>query len=93
MTKHPYLNQPDRAFWSRAVTANFQPADLLNADDRLFQAGDRVTSAGSCFASNLIPYIEAAGLEYVRTESLPDAFTSMGENLGYANFSAAYGNI
>ena len=93
MTKHPYLNQPDRAFWSRAVTANFQPADLLNSDDQLFQAGDRVTSAGSCFASNLIPYIESAGLEYVRTESLPDAFTSMGENLGYANFSAAYGNI
>jgi hypothetical protein len=75
------------------VTTNFQPVNLLNFGDQLFRIGDRVTSAGSCFASNLIPFIESAGLEYVRTESLPDAFTSMGENLGYANFSAAYGNI
>jgi hypothetical protein len=87
------MNLPDRSFWSRSVSANFDPADLMKTGGSLLRANDFVTSAGSCFASNLIPFIESAGLSYIRTESLPEVFTSMGENLGYANFSAAYGNI
>lgn len=93
MTNHPYKNQSERAFWSQSVSKNFIATDLLDSEKKLLQKGDIVTSAGSCFASNLIPYIEQAGLTYIRTETIPDVFTSMGENLGYSNFSAAYGNI
>jgi hypothetical protein len=32
-------------------------------------------------------------LEYLRTEELPSQFQNLPENLGYRNFSAAYGNI
>jgi hypothetical protein len=93
LSTHPYKNKSSRSFWSRSVSENFASQDLINAGDALLNLGDKVTSAGSCFASNLIPFIEKAGLNYVRTEVLPEVFSSMGQNLGYADFSAAYGNI
>lgn len=93
MSSHPYKNQPNKAFWSQSISENYKPLDLLDPDARLLSSGDKVTSAGSCFASNLIPYIESAGLEYIRTESLPSIFSDLGQNLGYAYFSAMYGNI
>jgi hypothetical protein len=52
-----------------------------------------VVSAGSCFASNLVPWLERAGIEYVRTEKPHPMLAYLPENLGYRNFSAAYGNI
>ena len=93
MSTHPYKNKPNRSFWSRSVAKDFDVRDLITEGEVLLNVGENVTSAGSCFASNLIPFIEKAGLNYVRTEVLPEVFSSMGQNLGYANFSAAYGNI
>ena len=93
MISNPYKEQPDKAFWSRSVSKNFNPQNLIDTSSQLLKRKDKVTSAGSCFASNLVPYIESAGLTYVRTEQLPQIFSSLGENLGYANFSSAYGNI
>ena len=95
MNKNPYQDQSNYAFWSRSVSRNFLAEDLLGAKkaDALFDPNDRVVSAGSCFASNLIPWIEKEGLEYLRSEELPAQFEKLPENLGYRNFSAAYGNI
>jgi hypothetical protein len=92
---NPYVSQQTIAFWSRAVSRNFSPETLIDLKDAtgIFDLNDRVVSAGSCFASNLIPWIEEAGLEYVRTEELPLPFQALEENLGYRNFSAGYGNI
>lgn len=93
MNNHPYANQSPKAFWSQSVSKNFDSKELINPDKKLLIKSDRVASAGSCFASNLVPYIESAGLEYIRTEKLPNIFEALGENLGYANFSARYGNV
>ena len=93
MSNHPYKLQPNRAFWSRSVSENFDATSLINSDEPLLRKKDKVTSAGSCFASNLVPFIESAGLQYLRTEKMPEIFAGLGENLGYANFSAAYGNV
>lgn len=95
MNKNPYLGQADYAFWSRSVSRNFQANELYidETQPALFRKDDLVVSAGSCFASNLIPWIEKEGLEYLRTEGLPTKFENLPENLGYRNFSAAYGNI
>lgn len=93
MGSNPYQSQPDSAFWSRAVSKGFNSEKLINPNEILLNKKDKVTSAGSCFASNLIPYIESAGLTYIRTEQMPKIFADLGENLGYANFSANYGNI
>jgi hypothetical protein len=95
MNDHPYIKQSDKAFWSRSVSRNFN-ADSLSSEEShssLFQKDDLIVSAGSCFASNLIPWIEKEGLEYLRTEEVPSQFKNLPENLGYRNFSAAYGNI
>lgn len=93
MTSNPYQSQPDGAFWSRSISNGFNSNKLITTGDALFNKNDLVTSAGSCFASNLVPYIESAGLTYLRTEKIPGIFSQLGENLGYANFSAAYGNV
>lgn len=93
MTDHPYRKQPSTAFWSKAVVGGFHPPDVVRADGSLIRRDDLVVSAGSCFASNLIPYLESAGLTYLRTEDVHPAFAHLPENLGYRNFSAAYGNV
>jgi len=95
LKNNPYLAQPDNAFWSRSVSRNFDAESLWSdvSQNSMFQKDDLIVSAGSCFASNLIPWIEKEGLEYVRTEELPYQFNNLPENLGYRNFSAAYGNI
>jgi len=93
MPEHPYRSQPPRAFWSRAVATGFEPREVATGTGPLLGRSDRVMSAGSCFASNMIPWLERSGIEYVRTETPPPAFRDLPENLGYGNFSAAYGNI
>ena len=93
MADHPYRHQPARAFWSRSVSENYSPTALVETAQPLIRHDDLVVSAGSCFASNLVPYLEASGFTYLRTEQVHPAFAHLPENLGYRNFSAAYGNI
>ncbi|MGB1560681.1 MAG: GSCFA domain-containing protein [Sinimarinibacterium flocculans] len=91
---HPYKTAPAIAFWSRTVSAGFDPRQACSRDGPLIRTTDLVASAGSCFASNLVPYLERAGLRYLRTEPPHPALADApAENLGYANFSAAYGNV
>lgn len=85
---HPYLDQPNRAFWSRAVTRNWDPATLYSGIRPIFAADSKIMSAGSCFAANIVPYLEAEGYEYTRTEH-----AEPGDQFGYGLYSAAYGNI
>jgi hypothetical protein len=93
MSEHPYRSQPKQAFWSRAVAPGFDARDGVVQGAPLIRRDDIVVSAGSCFASNLVPYLEEAGFTYLRTERVHPAFAHLPENLGYRSFSAAYGNI
>jgi hypothetical protein len=93
MGEHPYRHYPNRSFWSRSVVRDFDPKGLITADGPLLRHGESVASMGSCFASNLVPYIEQAGFEYVRTEEPHPQLAELPENLGYRDFSAAYGNL
>jgi hypothetical protein len=90
--EHPYKSAPRKAFWKRGVTDGFDASELV--EGRLLCKGDKVASAGSCFAANIVPYITRAGFEYVQTERLPGIFGEAGaDNFSYSKFSAAYGNI
>lgn len=84
----PYKSQPARAFWRRAVSESFDPADVATVPRPLIRADDKIVSAGSCFAANIVPPLEAAGFTYLRTEHVPDD-----EALSYPKFSAGYGNV
>ena len=90
--KHPYEDQPPQAFWSRSVASNFDPADVVESSAHLVQT-DRVLTAGSCFASNLVPWLRSSGIEYLSAEQSNPAFSHLPNYLGYDSFSAAYGNI
>lgn len=90
---HPYRAFPLKAFWSRSVARNFDPAEIYEGERPLLRAGMKVVSAGSCFAANLVPFLERNGFTYVKTESGPPLLGLPGENLSYGKFSAAYGNM
>lgn len=91
---HPYRRAPATAFWSQSVSSNFDAATLIKQTEPLIKAHEMVASAGSCFASNLVPYLESNGFTYLRTEVRhPDLADIPPENLGYDKFSAGYGNI
>lgn len=93
MSEQPYRSQPSTAFWSRSVSRDYDPDTVGSTVGPLLKDDDVVVSAGSCFASNIVPWLEAANITYLRTEIPHPVFESLGENLGYRNFSAAYGNI
>lgn len=93
MTRSPYATAERSAFWSRSVSRDFDPRDLARAGRPLLRQGDRVMSAGSCFAANTIPYLEKSGYEYLRTEWRPLAFMPCPEKFSYDAFTAAYGNV
>jgi hypothetical protein len=91
---HPYKAAPATAFWSRSVATAFEPSALIAGPTPLIRPADRVASAGSCFAANLVPHLERRGYHYLRTEPRHPAFAGVPrENLGYDAFSAAYGNV
>jgi len=91
--QHPYKSSPDRAFWKRAFASDWDVSTLLDGEP-LIRRGERVASAGSCFAANIVPYLQAAGIEYVRRDLPPAAFADLTDtHFNYSRFSAAYGNI
>jgi hypothetical protein len=54
---------------------------------------DRIMSAGSCFASNVRRYLEAASYSYTVTERTHPMWPEAAEEPYYEAFSARYGNI
>lgn len=67
---NPYQQQPDHAFWGRAV-ARLDPADVDPVAQARFQihAGEKVASAGSCFAQHIGRAIASRGFDYLVTET------------------------
>lgn len=91
---NPYQSLPARNFWSRGVARGYDPAAIGTFPRPLIAADDRVMSAGSCFAANLVPHLEGQGFTYVRTEQRHPKFGHLpDDNFSYAKFSAGYGNI
>jgi len=86
---HPYADMDNTAFWSRSVAKEWDANELFVGVKPLLLPEDRIVSAGSCFAANIVPYLEAAGFHYVRTEHLEER----DDRFNYSRYSSAYGNI
>lgn len=87
--RHPYRDRPETAFWKKAVAE--APAEafdpLLDLPFRI-APGDRVATAGSCFAQHLSKALIAEGINFLKTEAAP------AEDAGaLPSFSARYGNV
>src|ERR1700682_5059040 len=93
-TKHPYQQVPRYSRWKQGVINGVDGREMTaGLRFRDLRGDDRVFSAGSCFASNIVPYLERAGITYVRTEERPKDLLPFKDGLGYENFSARFGNI
>ncbi len=90
----PYSSQPKSAFW-RACRQDdgFLANDLFKPQHQL-SPGDKIATAGSCFAQNIGAYIKQSDLEFVDTEPAPYGLPpETAKTFGYGLFSARYGNV
>ncbi len=92
--RHPYSDQPDRAFWRRTVQQS-NPLEIGDWYRKKFSlAGRRVATAGSCFAQHLGREIRKQGYAYLDVEPAPGFLPAdLHLDYGYGIYSARYGNI
>jgi hypothetical protein len=88
-SQHPYQSFADKAFWSRSVARGWTSSALISTDAPLLRPDDLIVSAGSCFAANIVPHLEAVGYQYLRTEIVEED----DDRFNYSRYSASYGNI
>jgi hypothetical protein len=95
MPDHPYKRQSDSAFWNRAF-GKTPPGDVDPVIGSKFKIapGDRVATAGSCFAQHISRHLRNNGFCYFVTETAhPIVPPELHEQFGYGTFSARFGNI
>lgn len=90
----PYSDQHKAAFWKLCRDSDqFRVAEMFQPKHPL-APGDRVATAGSCFAQNIGRFLRASELELIDVEPAPDAMPNdVKAQFGYGLFSARYGNI
>jgi len=95
---HPYEQQPEHAFWRQAVAEpaarGIASVDPVVAPAFRIARGQRIATAGSCFAQHVARHLRQAGVVPFVTE---DAHTIVPRDVarafGYGEFSARYGNV
>jgi hypothetical protein len=95
MALNPYLGLPASAFWRTAV-AQCRPETVENIYERRFSIapGDRIATAGSCFAQNIGRRLKRHGYTILDTEPPPRGLDKEGKSsFGYDMYSARYGNV
>lgn len=93
-TRHPYVDQPDRAYWRKTVT-NRHPLDIADWYHKKFSLdGARIAAAGSCFAQHIGRYLRSSGFDYLDTEPAPALLApERHRQFGYGMYSARFGNV
>lgn len=92
---HPYQQQPDRAFWKRAVSETaWRDLDLVGTPKFRLAPETRIATAGSCFAQHIARHMRLRGLQPMVVESPHPLEQAAGrDNADYQSFSARYGNL
>jgi hypothetical protein len=94
MADHPYRSLPDSAYWRRSVAAKGENVDPLVGDFPRIGRGDKVATAGSCFAQHVARHLAASGFNYLVTEQAhPIIDRQAALAAGYGLYTARYGNI
>lgn len=96
MSINPYANLAPRAFW-RAAISDVHFADLRDLWDPMpLTRGDRIATAGSCFAQHIGNNLAKRGARFMDLELPPPSlFSSLADErrFGYRVYSCRYGNI
>lgn len=92
---HPYMNLPDKAFWSKAVAQNnVIEMESLWKPKRKIRSDQVFATFGSCFAQHIGRALVARGLLWLDAEQAPKGLPDeVAKNYNYGIFSARTGNI
>jgi GSCFA family len=95
MIDNPYSNAPGYRRWHQAI-ARTAPAEVdpVIVSPFAITRGDKIVSAGSCFAQHIRRHLVANGFNYLVTETAhPLLSTEVADKFSYGLYSARYGNI
>ncbi len=92
---HPYQQQPDRAFWRRAVSETaWRDLDLVGPPKFQLTPEARVATAGSCFAQHIARHMRLRGMQPMLVEQPHPLEQAAGrDGSDYQTFSARFGNL
>lgn len=92
---HPYSSLPSSSYWARgAARLRLQDIDPVIGGTFLIGRGDKVATAGSCFAQHIARFLKKSGFNYFVAETgHPLASKECLDIYNYGTFSARFGNI
>ncbi|HVU20244.1 MAG TPA: GSCFA domain-containing protein [Rhizomicrobium sp.] len=93
--KSPYSDLPPRNFWRTGVS-EAHPLTVENLYKKKFPIGrgDKIATAGSCFAQHVANHLRDNGFSVMDVEPPPDVLSDdVARSFGYKIYSARYGNI
>lgn len=92
---HPYMGRPEYQFWkSVANGVPISAFDPVVSSSFQIGAGDKIVTAGSCFAQHVARHLSQAGFTHHVTEKgHPIIAKTERDVFNYGVFSARYGNI
>ena len=91
----PYENLDPSKFWRTGVSES-HPLTVANLYRKKFtiSPGDRIATAGSCFAQHIASYLQANGFSILDKEPPPPPLDeATAKSFGFRLYSARYGNI
>jgi hypothetical protein len=92
---HPYTIRKDYSFWKKAIST-VRKVDVDPVVTSIFNItkGDKIATAGSCFAQHIANRLSNSGFNYFVTETPPQNLTSVEATVeNYGVFSARFGNV
>ena len=90
----PYAGLPDEAFWKLCRESADRHLGSLYKPKFALAAGDRIATAGSCFAQHFGKWVRNSNLQLVEMEPKPAQMShEVARRFGYGVYSARYGNI
>ena len=91
---HPYLGAAPHRLWRKAVAAPARDTDPVVDFPFRIGPGDKVCTAGSCFAQHISARLRDGGFTFLVTESAhPILPAETAERFSYGRFTARYGNV
>jgi len=93
--KSPYTDLPPERFWRSGVSET-HPLLVQNLYKKKFDIGrgDKIATAGSCFAQHVANHLRDNGFSVMDVEPPPEILSEeVAKKFGYKIYSARYGNI
>jgi GSCFA family/Polysaccharide biosynthesis enzyme WcbI len=94
-SSNPYANLPDFQFWKKSLaTVPMDEVDPVTQPNFKVERGQKIATAGSCFAQHIARTLSRNGFNYFVAEPAQAGMTAEAAHASnYGVFSARYGNV